>query len=331
MYVPILKAKQGEKDALLQLKQSTKENIRPLLEIPPEHMDDPSKLNIDKFWANKLYYLDFPFETVSEEIEDSVFESWIINSNSEYKIPVVHLSYGMSKIESMISMSNNGIAVRISLDEFFEDDFTSDFSQLIQLVDSKQTDIIIDVQAIGESDYRKQAASTSYCLQQINDLDSFRNVIVCSGSFPNKLDIEKEQFLYVPKLELELFKLVEKKTEMPIVYGDYCVNHWAIFEFIPGMQVSFNIRYTLYDSYLVYKGKTAKKGGFSYESVKDVCQKLVNRKDYFGKDFSWGDLIITDIANGTKGTGGNSTTWRSIGTNHHIETIVKQLSNLGDF
>lgn len=331
MYVPILKAKQGEKDALFQLKQSTKENIRPLLEIPPEHMDTPSKLNIEKFWANKLYYLDFPFETVSEEIEDSVFESWIINSNSEYKIPVVHLSYETSKIESVVSISTNGIAVRISLDEFFEDDFTSDFAQLIQLIDSKQTDIIIDVQAIGESDYRRQAASTSYCLQQINDLDSFRNVIVCSGSFPNKLDIEKEQFLNTPKLELELFKLVEKKIEFPIIYGDYCVNHWAIFEFILGMQVSFNIRYTLYGSYLVYKGKTAKKSGFSYESVRAVCQKLVERREYFGNDYSWGDLMIADIANGTKSTSGNSTTWRAIGTNHHIETIVTQLSSLGDF
>lgn len=330
MYVPVLKAKQGEKDALSQLKQFTKESVRPLLEIPPEHMDSPPKLGINKFWSNRVYYLDFPFETVSEGIDDSVFESWIINTSSEYKIPVVHLSYEASRIESMISISNNGLAIRLTLDEFFEDDFTSDFNQILHSIDPELTDIIIDAQAIGEADYRKQAASTTYCLQQINDLNLFRNVIVCSGSFPNKLDIEKEQFLNIPKLELELFNIVNKKIELPLIYGDYCVNHWAIFEFILGMQVSFNIRYTLYDSYLVYKGKTAKKGGFSYESVRFVCQKLVNRKEYLGKDHSWGDLMISDIADGTKGSGGNSTNWRSIGTNHHIETIIKQLASLDE-
>lgn len=42
-------------------------------------------------------------------------------------------------------------------------------------------------------------------------------------------------------------------------------------------------------------------------------------------------MTISDIANGVKGRGGNSTTWRSIGTNHHIEVTVMQCANLDDF
>ncbi|HFD1717824.1 TPA: hypothetical protein QFK61_002064 [Enterococcus faecium] len=331
MYVPILKAKQGEKDALLQLKQTTKQSVRPLLEIPPEHIADHTKLKIKNFWDNKIYYLDFAFETVSEGISNETFDKWFLNRDFNYMIPVLHLSYEISRIKNIFSKAKQGIAIRIALDEFFEEDFESDFNQIIQIIEPKQTDIIIDAQAINESDYKKQAASVTYCLEQIDDLNLFRNIIVCSGSFPNSLDIEKEQFLTIPKLELDLFNLVNKKIEFPLTYGDYGINHWAIFEFILGMQVSFNIRYTLYKSYLVYKGTTAKKGGFSYENIKKACQTLVNSSEYFGKEHSWGDLIISDIADGTKGTGGNSTTWRSIGTNHHIETIVKQLSNPGDF
>lgn len=331
MYVPILKAKQGEKDALLQLKQQTKEKVRPILEIPTEHTDTPSKFNLNKFWLDQAYYLDFPFETVSEGIEDEVFDAWIFNKNFKYMIPVLHLSYEESRIKKVIEASNYRVALRLTVDEFFEEDFKAEFSQILDMVDPEQTDIIVDAQEIKEINYKKQAGSTVYCLNQITNLNQFKNVIVSSGSFPNTLAIEKEQFLTIPKIEMDFFKLVEQEFDFQLIYSDYCVNHWELFEYIPGMQVSFNIRYTLNDDYLVYKGKTAKKGGFSYENVQSVCKKLVRRAEYFGKDHSWGDIIISDIADGTKGTGGNSTTWRSIGTNHHIETIVIQCANLDEF
>lgn len=331
MYVPILKAKQGEKDALFHLKKETIKKVRPILEIPIEHIDTPAKFSIEKFWLNQSYYLDFPIEAVSEGIEEGIFDSWIMNQDFNFMIPVLHLSYEEERIRKVLQAANNRVAIRITVDEFFEEDFQNEFSQLRNMLDSKQTDIIIDAQEINEANYKKQAGSTVYCLNQIANLDLFKNIIISSGSFPKTLAIEKEQFIALPRLEIEYYKLVSGKFEIPFIYSDYCVNHWELFEYILGMQVSFNVRYTLYDSYLVYKGKTSKTGGFSYENVQEVCKKLIERQEFFGKDYSWGDMTVSDIANGVKGRGGNSTTWRSIGTNHHIEVTVMQCANLDDF
>lgn len=331
MYVPILKEKQGEKDALLHLSDYAKEKICPLLEIAPEHFLDPCPSNIENSWQNKPYYLDFPYEKISEGIDDSVFKDWVIKNTSKYMIPVIHLSYKDTIIKQIFKIKDTKVAIRFTIDEFFEEDFIDDLLKIMSTVEISNVDLIVDSQDINASNYKKQAASVKACLKSIPNINEFNSIIIASGSFPQTLDIEKEQFLTTGKHELDLYTLVKKEfKDSNLIYSDYSINHWTSFEFIPGMQPSYNIRYTLKDNYLVFKGKTIKKGGLDIANIRQCCIDLVASSYFFGPEFSWGDNVIQEISDKTRKTGGNLTTWRAIGTNHHIELIIKQLSNLDD-
>ena len=331
MYVPILKEKQGEKDAVMQLNNDTKDFICPLFEIAPEHFADAAPLNIENYWKNRPYYLDFPYEKINEGIDKKVFKNWIIDNSSNYMIPVIRLSYEDSIIIETIHNFEKKIAIRITIDEFFEEDFFENLEKITDQLNLKKVDLIIDSQEITASSYKRQASSVKTCLSDIPNLQNYNSIILASGSFLPTLDIDKEVFLKIGKHEIDFFELVKKKfDDFNLIFSDYGINHWTSFEFIPGMQPSFNIRYTLENYYLVYKGKTIKKGGLKIENIKTCCIDLVNSSYYFGSFFSWGDSVIQDIADDTKNTGGNLTTWRAIATNHHIETIAKQLANLFD-
>lgn len=331
MYVPILKEKQGEKDAIMQLNEVTKDFICPLFEIAPEHFADAIPINIENYWRNRPYYLDFPYEKITEGIEERVFRNWIISNKSKHMIPVIRLSYEDEIINETILKFEEKIAIRITVDEFFEDDFLENLEKITDQLTLENVDLIIDSQEITASSYKKQAASVKTCLNDIPNLQKYNSIVLASGSFPPTLDIDKEVFLTIGKHEIDFFKLIKKSfSNFNLVFSDYGINHWTSFEFIPGMQPSFNIRYTLNDNYLVYKGKTIKKGGLKIENIKTCCIDLINSPNYFGSTFSWGDSVINDIADGTKNTGGNLTTWRAIATNHHIEAVIKQLANLFD-
>lgn len=79
--------------------------------------------------------------------------------------------------------------------------------------------------------------------------------------------------------------------------------------------------------YVIYKGDTNKKGGLKIDKVQAGCNILVSSPYYFGKDYSWGDNEINEKASGESTKSGNLTTWRAIGTNHHITFIVNLLSS----
>lgn len=94
------------------------------------------------------------------------------------------------------------------------------------------------------------------------------------------------------------------------------------------MNMSGNLRYTINNDFLVYKGINTRRNGFGQMQI--LCQQLVNSQCYCQPQFSWGDTYINDCATGICSTG-NAETWRRVGTNHHIEFIVNQLSTLSYF
>ena len=83
------------------------------------------------------------------------------------------------------------------------------------------------------------------------------------------------------------------------------------------------MRYTADGSWLVLKGRNLRDHG--YEQFYDVCADLIARDEYSGREFSWGDEYIDDCANRRVGTG-NLTTWRKVGTSHHLSYVLRELA-----
>ena len=89
------------------------------------------------------------------------------------------------------------------------------------------------------------------------------------------------------------------------------------------MRPSASVRYTANEYWLVLKGRNLRDHG--YEQFHDVCRELIEKLEYSGRSFSWGDGYIDDCANEIAGTG-NLTTWRKVGTSHHLAFVLRQIS-----
>lgn len=106
-----------------------------------------------------------------------------------------------------------------------------------------------------------------------------------------------------------------------LCFGDYAIAY-PIYAPAPFLG-SASIRYTITDDWLIVRGRSLKgpvHGGFG--QFQQLCGQLVANPAYSGPTFSWGDEYIDQCGRGQVGTG-NLTTWRSVGTNHHITFVAR--------
>jgi hypothetical protein len=156
---------------------------------------------------------------------------------------------------------------------------------------------------------------------------AWRQVVFAAASFPEDLsDVDAATVSTLPRREWELWSMLQRSPKkLPrrdLVFGDYGITHPVPRELDPRtMRMSASIRYTTRDSWLVIKGRNVRQYGF--EQYFDLCGVLVNRPEYSGADFSWGDDYSAKCAERESGPG-NATTWRKVGTNHHLTLVARQ-------
>lgn len=86
--------------------------------------------------------------------------------------------------------------------------------------------------------------------------------------------------------------------------------------------MSANIRYATDTVWLVLKGTRIKKNDVQFHNL---CKVLVARPEYKGATYSWGDQFIKLCSERTTNPG-NLTTWRQVGTNHHLTLVSEQIA-----
>lgn len=329
LYVPILKYRQGEKDALYTLDDETKNNVLPLIEVTPDKVSSQDFGGVDEFWKEKEFILDVSPEYYGKLTRDE-YNSILKKCNKNFVIPCLNLSDNDWKV-SMVKDNDNGIAIRLYIEQLLDEDFQNDFKEFINELNIEKIDLIIDLKFVSANQVNEKVFVVRAIVDSIPNLSMFRRVILSSNSFPESLsEFKKYRLSVTPRIESDLYKKSKtslKKLGINLIYSDYAVNHWSYFEFIPGMQPSFNIRYTHDDVYVIYKGETLKKGGLNFEKVKNGCDLLVESSYYKGNSFSWGDNEIFEKHKELSTKPGSLTTWRAICTSHHINFIISSLSN----
>jgi hypothetical protein len=327
-YVPILKWKQGEQGSLKFLEESIKDSIIPLIQITPD-------LNLSKFsstmlnWENRLFYFDMLPECY-EQYDGSIYFSILNQCDSQFVIPVLNIDDEQDVIEKALIYSKNGIALRVSSADFNEDldAALEKLNLFFSYVSPSNIDLIIDSRYID-------IANVLIIESILNNIIQIgvRRLVISASSFPQTLTkCIINEICLLPRHEFSVYKKIiskfSEKTKSEIIFSDYAVSHPDYLEFIPGMIPSFNIRYSDEKNYIILKGSQIKKGGLDSDKVTGLCNLLVSSKYFKGNDYSWGDEYIGTRTDGQKC--GNLTTWRKVGTNHHITLVVNQLSNLLD-
>lgn len=346
-YTPVLKAKEGEFKALEVTEEIIKDVIKPIIEvtsIPWDYEKLCNKISINKHLANlsskilksfseREFFLDSN-QIIGDEIMENglhymefVFEEF--RNLNLCGIPVTSFNKDEIYKNSVREINNKdkrGIALRVDLKEFSGISFEieiEEFKNYYNIIENN-IDLIIDLKYIGQ-DVDSNTKIVLNILNNIPLIKEFRSVILIGTGFPENLSLILGNTIgIIKRTEWYVYNnVIDNYKDREIVFGDYCISHPTSIDMDPRfMQISASIRYTCEDYWIIVRGRSTKLFGFI--QYHDLSEKLIELPEYRGRGFCWGDNYIFECSNKIVKCG-NSTTWRKVGTNHHLELVSRQL------
>ncbi|HRY53033.1 MAG TPA: beta family protein [Spirochaetia bacterium] len=348
-FVPVLKFKQGERNALQELPEKVLSRITPLIEldaIPADPDTGENTKSIDDYLRPIPDYLseclrDKPFFLDPWLIED--FESTSNGSHpvevlysefSEYNvnaIPIVSIDRAVSYTSEAIRIAKakRTLGIRIEGRQLAP----SPGLRIASILDEcglrpSECHLIIDLESIEESLFNIQEMVVGMLPTVISNIDSWQTYTIVGSSFPQSLGDIPAGISFLPRLEWKLYKeSIDKGKFLNRIptFGDYGVNHPFLTEgFDPRkMSASANIRYTVENEWMILKGHSLKLSGF--DQYNELAYQLTGKPQYLGPDYSAGDKFIDQCSKG--GRTGNPSVWRYVGASHHITFMVDQLAS----
>ncbi len=350
-YVPCLRWKQGEYQGLLQLREVTKYQIVPLLEVPEINFDFETREDVktidkhlEKFaqrvlnkWGKQMAFVDLRLISPSERMHDGkhplkyVFEG--LKDVKALAVPVTGMTRDMvyqQAVKDEMNSSGQGVCFRISLEEAADDDLGTKVGELLKILGAQLevVDLILDC---GAPKYEPLEGFTTMMLGLIGNLPElprWRSFTICGTSFPQSMGalqlggqkILRYEWLFYKRLLHLLGKGMRKPT-----FGDYGITHPDVVAMdMRLVKPAGTLRYTVDDAWYVIKGPNVRDNGTT--QYQDHCARLAKSNLFLGKTFSAGDEYVEKCAQGAVGTG-SLTTWRWVGTNHHLEKVVADLAN----
>lgn len=344
-YAPVLKWKQGEQFALLNLNESIKGQILPiicLMNLNGDPIDEIRK--IIKFWGtnypvcigfhNNLYKDNvMALREYMNELIKGAF-----NAGVRF-IPVISSLNSKEYLETLSNLKDylpNGIMMQFKNKEFnvikeaiekFSKNYSFNANEILVQLDYFMVDSNID--------------STTYADIAFNSIDKinltdYKAVIFTAASFPTAiLGLEANSITPISRHEWLIWKEIVKKHK-DIIYGDYCSDDPLDQDLTFGATIIPTIRYTKNDFWYIVRGKHDKTRPRDFSQFHVLSKKLIARSDiYCGRGYSWGDNEIEECANkictgSKKCNHGHMGEWVKRNSNHHMTYVVNQVSEFLD-
>lgn len=332
-YVPILKFKAGEQQAIKNLDTATSNEICPLFEIHKPKEGVNLSEQVSACWDDRPFFF-YPMPDWYEECED--ISEWVNKPAGDFcslcknrnATPVLDLSM-LDAISDWSFLPQQGLAIRVRNNEFAEVENMLDPVFSSSPLKRATTDLILDLQYAYQNDLFAKESVLKGTLPYIDGISEYRSIIISSCSFPEELpQMEVNRIYSFPRTESQIHaKALElaKRFHFTYVYSDYGPASLQEIQFVVGMTPNFKIKYSTYDKYVYIKGIPLKRGGLDVERIGNLCSTLVDSGDFCGEMFSWADSCIYQLAKGAAKNGGNLTTWVSYSMNHHITLICSIL------
>lgn len=350
-YMPIVKSKQGEFDALSLLNPDVKGLVMPLVEIAKLEFDNAENAKpktIEKHLENICKRISTKWGRSNAFIDTQLVNDTLPDGKNciEYMYERFAQGAGIPSLvvqfltpENIISAIKGTMekynlpeaAIRMTIADIVSPDLLEKTQILLQKIGKEPASchLILD---LNGADFSNTADFSDTLLDHFRDFPFFqawKSVTVCGGSFP-KTNLLKQGVNDVPRGEWALYnQLVEKLGNQDFVrhinYGDYGIVAPGHFEYDPlKMDRSANIRYTHNNNWYVIKGKSLKIEG--HAQYFDLAKNIVTESGCFlGENFSAGDLHLKKCSD-AQTTSGNPTVWNKIGFNHHFTKVLKDLS-----
>lgn len=351
-YVPVLKWRQGEYQALFRMCDPYRARIMPLIEITPPDFDfelwQPKKTideHLEKFaprlkqkWGTRSAFLDTGLLEPTARMQGNVHPLfWLmdqVRADGAQLVPVTGLerdsAYQLA-VRTAHHFDGCGAALRCSLEDVADPDFTSNVETLLDTLgmEPDELDVIIDLKSPNFEPLGALAQLLASLLQASPVFAGARSVIIIATAFPASMaGVASGPVQVLRRHEWLLYKalipLLPAGMERPS-FGDYGI---ASHELPKGdmrlLKPSATVRYTINDAWMVAKGVNIRDNGFG--QYRGCCGQVALSASYLGANFSPGSAYIEQCRNGQASTG-NLSTWRWVGTNHHMTKVVHDLAS----
>jgi len=352
-YLPILKSKEGEFNALARLDAFTRNHICPLLEVSRTEYDNeigkkPKTLqdHLYNFCEKKFIG---KWHSENSFIDTFLLDGQTVNGMScmEYifahiyqtilqvvPMPVIHLNESLQQRTGTSNVIQEyqvkEIGIRLLIEDAMDIRLEEKLQEILKYYDISYPNchLIFDLADSDYTEYSDFAEGIVALLNSFPNLDDWKSFTICAGAFP-KSDLLKKGTNIVVRLDWKLFKLVRSglnntAVSRPINYGDYSIVTPGHFEFDPRkMKRSANIRYTAGDNWIVLKGSALQKPGDNaqyFEQAAEICGSSY----YFGENYSKGDTHLKKCVLRQE-KAGSPTIWNWVGNNHHFTAVIADL------
>lgn len=352
-YVPCLRWKQGEYQAVLGLSSTAHDFITPLIEVPEMGFDfekgsesktvdkhlEPFAKRVRNKWGTHPCFVDvlhIPSDKVMADGSQPfsfVFDQ--LRAARCSAVPVIGLARNPSyqrAVKRAVLRDNRGLCLRVTIEESSKPGLKAEADALLSIVgvNVNDCDLILDLGAPNFEPVEGFTKLVGTLIRRVPYLTRWRTFTLMGTSFPSTMAGIRRGSTVIRRCEWVLYKrlvrnLLEAKVRLP-TFGDYGINNPDLLSLdMRLVKPSATIRYTTDDGWLIVKGPNVRDNG--YEQFREHCRTVMAFAGYLGPKFSGGDRFISECAGGVAGTG-NLTTWRKVGTNHHLEKAVRDVSSL---
>jgi len=355
-YVPCLRWKQGEYQAISRLPGTTKRMFTPLIEIPKlgwdfeekkvkktidELLSDFALKKVYKKWGYSPCFVDLNLITPSERMENGIHPvHFIFNELRAIKCPAIPVTGLLrdreyqQEIKTAWAKDKNGICLRITIEQAAKNTFKTEINSLLSTLGNRPADcdFILDLGTPNFVPFEGFSKAIQAIVSVFPYLDNWRTFTVLGTSFPETMAVIRKGGEIVPRHEWQLYKIlitnfVKAGIRLPS-FGDYAINHPKVLEMdMRLVKPSATIRYTIDDGWYIVKGNNVRDKEYGkFKQYRQLSKQVVDSRYYCGSNFSWGDRYIQQCAN-RSGSTGNLMMWRQVGTNHHIEKVTRDIAS----
>ena len=352
-YVPALRWRQGEYQALWRLSPAVKRQVVPLITIPPVEFDfelwrpkkachdhvQPFVARYQSKWGAQPAWIALDPAIASDQMNDGshvfdfIFDG--LRPNESLAIPALPLaadSMTMNAASRAITHDSRGAALLLRL----EDLMTSNPRKAIENfaaslgIGLDELDVIIDLRAPNFEPYAAFAHALIAALKRLGNLHEVRNFVLLGTAIPDSFAQLAKGSDDIPRHDWLFFKtfvtLLPKGLRRPL-YGDHTIVHPDFkAQDMRKVKAAGKIVYTTPDTWATRKG-----GAFrdNPSQMHVHCERVVTEPAFAfrGKGFSYGDKYIADCAVMAESPS-NLSRWKDVTINHHITTVADDLATL---
>jgi Beta protein len=349
MYVPALRWRQGEYQAIFRLTNRIKDRIVPFITIPEIEFDfeewrpkksvqehvHPFAARYKSKWGKRPAWVGVHNSIVPSPMNDGrdiftyVFEE--MRGFGANAVPAIPLAADPATIRAVAANAKRdglGAAISVRLEDLMKTTPIANVRALAAKlsVDLSEIDLIIDLGAPNFEPYVTFCGALIVAFHRLSDLDVFRNFVLIGTAIPETFRDIAKGYDEIPRHDWLFYQTLMAKLPIGMRrpnFGDYTIVHP---DFTPvdmrKIKSAGKVIYTTPHNWAVRKG-----GAFRDNPAQmyDHCADLVKRPIFKGAGYSTGDDYIAKCAVRKEGPS-NQTRWKNVAINHHITHVLDDLS-----